>query len=204
MYDSLFELICSFIWAALAYVGTSLGGQRMAKKVGMENPWLFWIPGANLYALGQLADIQASRCEGKTTNFRKKILIWFIAPMIVSIAWAIILVIWLIAAGDKGILNNNGIVSLDMTGDASMIGLSIAILLGFIALFVAYIILIVIYYKALYRTYKLYAPDSASGFLVLSIFISAAIPVLLFTLSCKEPVLPAEQNDGWDSPFYTL
>lgn len=204
MYDSLFELISSFIWTALTYVGTSLGGQRMAKKVGMENPWLFWIPGANLYALGQLADIQASRCEGKTTNLRKKILIWLIAPMIVSIAWAIILVIWLIAAVNKGILNNNEIVSLDMIGDASMIGLSIAILLGFIALFVAYIILIVIYYKALYRTYKLYAPDSAGGFLVLSIFIGAAIPILLFALSFKEPALPAEQNDGWDSPFYTL
>ena len=105
---------------------------------------------------------------------------------------------------NKGILNNNEIVSLDMIGDASMIGLSIAILLGFIALFVAYIILIVIYYKALYRTYKLYAPDSAGGFLVLSIFIGAAIPILLFALSFKEPVLPAEQNDGWDSPFYTL
>ena len=204
MYDSLFELISSFIWTALAYVGTSLGGQRMAKKVGMENPWLFWIPGANLYALGQLADIQASRCEGKTTNFRKKILIWLIAPMIVSIAWAIILVIWLIAAVNKGILNDTGIVSLDMTGDASMVGLSFALLLGFIALFVAYIILIVIYYKALYRAYKLYAPDSAGGFLVLSIFIGAAIPILLFALSFKEPALPAEQNDGWDSPFYTL
>ena len=204
MYDSLFELICSFIWAALAYVGTSLGGQRMAKKVGMENPWLFWIPGANLYALGHLADIQASRCEGKTTNFRKKLLIWLITPLIVSITWAIILVIWLIAAGDKGILNNNGIVSLDMTGDASMLGLSCAILLGFIALFVAYIILIVVYYKALYRAYKLYAPDSASGFLVLSIFISAAIPVVLFVLSFREPVPSKEQDTNWDSPFYTL
>ena len=58
-------------YAAYAYIGMCLGGSRMARKVGMSCPWMFWIPGANVYALGNLADTQASLCEGKSTKFRK-------------------------------------------------------------------------------------------------------------------------------------
>ena len=199
-YDSLFELIYTLICAAYTYVGTSLGGQRMAKKVGMENPWLFWIPGANLYALGHLADIQASRCEGKTTNFRRKILIWFLDPAAIIVLVSILLGVWSITAAENGLPD----LQYELGSSSTLDVLACLLLLGFVALFTAYIIFLVVYYKSLYRAYTLYAPDGASGLLVLSIFVSAAVPAILFALSFKEPVPPKEQDADWDSPFYTL
>ena len=204
-YDSVFELIYTLVWAAYVYVGTSLGGQRMAKKVGMENPWLFWIPGANLYALGHLADIQAARQEGKTTHFRRRILIWLVVPVAITILLCISLVFWLVATVADGIFDENSVLTvLDNMDSASMAGYFWVFLIGFIALLVTYIISLVIYYECLHRIYKLFAPGGATGLLVLSIFVSEAVPAILFALSFKEPVLPAEQNDDWDAPFYTL
>lgn len=204
-FDSLFELIYTLVWVAYVYVGTSLGGQRMAEKVGMEKPWLFWIPGANLYALGRLADIQASRQEGKTTHFRRKILIWAIIPTVITVLWGVTLAFWVFAAVANGMLDEAGALkTLDGVGDAAVLGLSCLLLLGFIALFTAYIMFLVIYYKSLYRIYKLYAPDGASGLLVLSIFVGAAIPAIFLVLSCKEPVPSMDQSPDWDAPFYTL
>lgn len=199
-FDSVFEIIYTLVCAVYTYVGTSLGGQRMAEKVGMEKPWLFWIPGANLYALGRLADIQASRCEGKTTCFRKKILIWLIVPTAIIVPMSILVGIWdMIAIG-------NGLSDLqyDLGTSPALDVLAGLLTLCIIALLVAYIIFLVVYYKALHRAYRLFAPDSATGLLVLSIFVSASVPAILFALSFKEPVLPAEQNDDWDAPFYTL
>lgn len=36
----------------LAYIPMSLGLYRMAVKCGIENPWLAWVPIANLYIVG--------------------------------------------------------------------------------------------------------------------------------------------------------
>jgi MFS family permease len=63
-------------YCAYAYIGMGLGGFRMARKIGMTNPWLFWIPMANVYAMGNLADQQTALCEGKSTSYRKKLLAW--------------------------------------------------------------------------------------------------------------------------------
>ena len=199
-FDFLFELIYTLVWAAYVYVGTSLGGQRMAEKVGMETPWLFWIPGANLYALGRLADIQASRCEGKTTCFRKKILIWLIVPTAVIVPVSILMGIWSMIAIGNGLSD----LQYDLGTSPALDVLAGLLTLCIIALLVAYIMFLVIYYKSLYRIYKLYAPDGASGLLVLSIFVGAAIPAIFLVLSCKEPVPSMDQSPDWDAPFYTL
>ena len=59
-----------------------------------------------------------------------------------------------------------------------------------------------IYYKALYRIYKLYAPDGAAGLVVLSIFVTVAIPAVFLSLSKREPVLPPRGEDDGDGEAY--
>ena len=191
------------VCAAYAYVFVSLGGQRMARKVGMSNPWMFWIPCANVYAMGNLADTQASLCEGKNTTYRKKMLTWTIVVACMAIVWAIAFSVFMVVAAANGMLDANGdLVTLDGFDPDALIGPALFLLLTSLASLVLYIVYLVIYFKALYRIYKLYAPDGAAGLVVLSVFVSVAIPAVFLKLSEREPVLPPRGEDDGDGEAY--
>ena len=191
------------VCAAYAYVFVSLGGQRMARKVGMSNPWMFWIPCANVYAMGNLADTQATLCEGKNTTYRKKMLAWSIVVACAAIPWAIAYTVFMVAAAANGLLDENGVlITLDGASLEPLIGPTLfllAVSLVFLALYVVYV---VIYYKTLYRIFKLYAPNGAAGLVVLSVFVSVAIPAVFLKLSEREPVLPPRGEDDGDGEAY--
>ena len=193
----------AMVYGAYAYIGMSLGGHRMGRKVGMSNPWMFWIPCANVYALGNLADTQASLCEGKNTTYRKKMLAWTIVVACISIVWAIAFSVYMVVAAANGMLDANGdLVTLDGFDPDALIGPALFFLLTSLAFLVLYIVYLVIYYKALYRIYKLYAPDGAAGLLILSIFVNVAIPAVFLSLSKREPVLPPRGEDDGDGEAY--
>ena len=202
--------LLTLAYGAFSYVGMSLGGSRMARKVGMSCPWMFWIPGANVYALGNLADTQASLCEGKTTKFRKKLLIWTIILASASVIWAIVMTVIVAMAAVNGLLDDSGNVTIsDASGDTAIVGYLLALLISSLLLIVPFIIYLVVYYKSLYRIYKLYAPGGAVGFTVLSFFAEPAIPILFLILSGKDPVLPPQSPDedtatDGDAPVYSL
>lgn len=197
-------------YAAFSYVGVSLGGSRMARKVGMNHPWMFWVPGANVYALGKLADTQASLCEGKTTKFRKKLLVWTIILASAAVIWAIALTVTTAIAAVNGLLDDSGnVIVSDFSGNTALIGYFVALLISSLLLIVPFVIYLVVYYKSLYRIYKLYAPGGAVGFTVLSFFAEPAIPILFLILSGKDPVLPPQSTDedtatDGDTPVYSL
>ena len=191
------------VYAAYAYVFVSLGGQRMARKAGMSNPWMFWIPCANVYALGNLADTQATLCEGKNTTYRKKMLTWTIVVACAAIPWAIAYTVFMVAAAANGLLDENGVlITLDGASLEPLIGPTLFLLAVSLVFLTLYIVYVVIYYKTLYRIYKLYAPNGAAGLVVLSVFVSVAIPAVFLKLSEREPVLPPRGEDDGDGETY--
>lgn len=195
------------VYAAYAYIFVSLGGQRMGRKAGMSNPWMFWIPCANVYAMGNLADTQASLCEGKNTTYRKKMLAWSIVVACAAIPWAIAYTVFMVAAAANGLLDENGVlITLDGASLEPLIGPTLFLLAVSLVFLALYIVYVVIYYKTLYRIFKLYAPDGAVGLVVLSIFVTVAIPAVFLSLSKREPVLPPRgENDGdGEAYLYTL
>ena len=193
------------VYAAYAYVFVSLGGQRMARKVGMSNPWMFWIPCANVYAMGNLADTQASLCEGKNTTYRRKMLAWSIVVACAAIPWAIAYTVFMVAAAANGLLDENGVlITLDGASLEPLIGPTLFLLAVSLVFLALYIVYVVIYYKTLYRIFKLYAPNGASGLLVLSIFVGVAIPAIFLGLSKREPVLPAPADPNGEEYLYSL
>ena len=193
----------AMVYAAYAYVFVSLGGQRMGRKAGMSNPWMFWIPCANVYALGNLADTQATLCEGKNTTYRKKMLAWTIVVACISIVWAIAFSVYMVVAAANGMLDANGdLVTLDGFDPDALIGPALFFLLTSLAFLALYVVYLVIYYKVLYRIFKLYAPDGAVGLLVLSVLVTVAIPAVFLSLSKRDPVLPPRGEDDGDGEAY--
>ena len=99
-------------YVAYAYVGMGLGGFRMARKIGMTNPWLFWIPMAHVYAMGNLADQQTALCEGKSTSYRKKLLAWNIITICAAMLFVMAMVPILVVATVHGTMDENGTVTI--------------------------------------------------------------------------------------------
>ena len=200
-------LFCLFAMAygAYAYIGMGLGGFRMARKAGMNNPWMFWIPVANVYAMGHLADTQASLCEGKNTTYRKKLLVWTIVYAAAAVLWAIAFTVFMAVAAANGMVDvNGGSVTVQGFDPTVLIGPALFFLTTLLVSLVLYIIYLVVYYKALYRICKLYAPSGAAGLLVLSIFVNIAIPAIFLVLSGREPALPAPAESDGEGYLYSL
>lgn len=195
-------------YGAYAYIGMGLGGFRMARKIGMTNPWMFWIPMANVYAMGNLADQQAALCEGRSTAFRKKMLAWNIVIICAALFFVIAMVPILVVATVHGTMDENGTVTIPEAYMEDLVGPSLFFLFSLLVLLVLSVIYLVVYYKVLYRIFKLYAPDGAVGLLILSIFVNAAIPAVFLILSGKEPALPMPargegESDGGNG-YYSL
>ena len=195
-------------YGAYSYIGMGLGGFRMARKIGMTNPWMFWIPLANAYAMGNLADQQTSLCEGRSTTYRKKMLAWNIVIICAALFLVIAMVPILLVVSAHGTMGQDGTVTVPEKYMEDLAGPALFFLFSFLAFLVLSVIYLVVYYKVLYRIFKLYAPDGAVGLLLLSIFVNIAVPAIFLILSGKEPALPMPtrgegESDGGNG-YYTL
>lgn len=188
------------IYSVLAYVGISLGGFRMGRKAWMSNPWMFWIPGCNIYALGNLADTSCSLREYKSTNYRKKLLTWFIVSMASVFVWAISFAVVAVIASSEELLHENGYMTPPEYETERMVVPVLIFLLLTGVLIALYTVYMVFYYIALHKIYKLYAPSGAAGLTVLSVLVSVAIPVIFLVLSGRAPAVAVESGDTTPPP----
>ncbi len=187
-------------YCVLAYIGVSLGGFRMGRKAGMSNPWMFWIPGCNIYALGNLADTSCALLECKATSHRRKLLTWFIINMVTVSIWAILFVVvgmlsTLIEQAEQGDL-----VTTPEFGDDALVAPVLILLLLTGVLIALCTVYMVFYYIALHKIYKLYASSGAAGLTVLSILVSVAIPVIFLVLSGRAPAVTVRSDDSLPPP----
>ncbi len=192
MISSSFNDFLSSAYSIFSYVGVGLGGYRMMEKVDVPKPWLFWVPIANTYAMGALADRQAELCEGERTNYRKKLLAWSIVlvGMIFILLLATIPVLTVAVA--YGFVISEGDIDYHILEAAAeaLIGPAMIFLLVSLLVLAFAIVFFVYYCIVLNRIYKLFAPDIATGLTVLSIFVSPAVPIIFLVLSGRNPVLP--------------
>ncbi|BDF59235.1 hypothetical protein CE91St36_20520 [Christensenellaceae bacterium] len=147
------------ILAAVFYVFFALGLYTMAKRRGLENPWLAWIPVVYLYVIGKLADTYAAKHMNKKTNYAVLLLGLIIGVVVLAIVT----------------------VCLSIFGGFRMYAIwpvFIVILILFIAAMIVYA---VFYYISLYRIYNWHS-ESATVLLVLSILFSVIVPFVLFAL----------------------
>ena len=99
--------LCSAVPLA-AYVLSSLGLYRMAKSCNLSSPALAWVPIANLYILGSIAEIGASRGGKKSMPFRKilpGLTIGMIVVMIVMIIALVAVILTNTAALESEVIN---------------------------------------------------------------------------------------------------
>lgn len=170
-----------FAFSILSYVLTSLGMYTIAKRRGIYNAWLSWIPVGSVWIMGSISDQYQYVVKGKVCNRRKVLLGLSIATvlMIVPVIFGAILA----ATGTVG----------------AGAGMAI-ILLAYLAMVVLTIILMVFEYIALYDLFASCNPSNAVLYLVLTIFVGVVLPFFVFSCRNKDlgmtpqvPVQPVQQ-----------
>lgn len=171
------------------YVLQSLGLYTIAQRRGIKKPWLAWVPVGETWILGSIADQYRYVAKGEVKN-RRKVLLWlYILFFAIYIAFVAVMV-YLFATAAFSAVGPDISEELFYGGVGSafaMLGLSFVMLGISIAL-------VVVRYIALYDLYNSCNPSNAMAFLLLSIFVSLAMPVLIFILRDKEDGMPPRRE----------
>lgn len=177
-------LIAIFISLALSftmYLLQAIGLYKMGMTLEHKNPWLAFIPLANLYALGKVAETKTD--DKKPLRYSRLLIFFNLLACAVSISWLVYIVVLAVKAN-----TDSAYVILYGNVFASM---------GLLLIYALSITYAIFCYIALYRIYKLFAPENATTYLLLSIFFgNIAQPIIFFCLRNKAPVL------GWSEGSY--
>lgn len=180
-------LMCSLA----IYVITGISLQRMGKTVGADKPWLAWIPIANAYALGLIAD-KCCEKKGKNSKYRFILLGMEIGIVVITIIFSIVLIAFVVSMSMDLIEDQLVSPSVNQIMEAGGGALLLLYLLFIFLLSVVSIAYSVFTYICLWHIFETFVPQSGVMFLVLSILFSVTLPFFLLYASGKKPAVFTE------------
>ncbi len=167
------------------YVLSALGLYTIAKRRGLNHPWLAWIPVASAWIVGSLSDQYRYVVNGENKSKRKVLLTLNIITAVLS---AVIIVCAIVVAanafvGVAGNVSEDAMLRMILGPVLSVAGLALPLA----GVAIAYA---VVYYMALYDIFKSLDPNNCVLFLVLSIVFSVTEPFFLFFNRNKDGGMP--------------
>ncbi len=180
---------------------------RMAKSCGLERPWLAWIPVANNYTIGAVAKCNAVKQRKKPMAYDKILLGLSLASVVTMILMILILISMMtsmIAGLPEGYYSEEFIMN-PSVGDATEEILMVSIL-GFVLVYLACLAVSITYtvfwYIALWQVFKLFDEKNAVVYLVLSLLVNIAVPIIFIILGNKQPDLTPTPAYGYGYDAY--
>ena len=185
MVSYLTSLIFSLGISLISYVFTSLGYYTLAKRRGLNKPWLAWIPVGNVWIMGSLSDQYRYVTRGRVTNKRKVLLILDIVTTVLSV---------LVLVQTAGILAE-AIPLMDQfdvsEAQLASIGLKAVGMMGICLVMLVFAIVYAVFtYIAIYDVFRSCDPDNSVLFLVLSILLGVVYPFFVFACRNKDLGMP--------------
>ena len=182
-----------------AYVLTALALYTIAKRRGLNHPWLAWIPVASAWILGSLSDQYRYVVRGENKSKRKVLLTLSILTSVLSTAM-IVSVFVAVGKAMFGVIGGMGEEALLEAILGPLVGVA-GLCLPMVGIAIAYV---VVYYMALYDLYKSLDPSNCVLFLVLSIVFRVTEPFFLFFNRNKDQGMPPRrQNPTYIPPEQT-
>ena len=176
--------LIALIFAVVTYVLSSVGIYTIAKRRGIKNPWMAWIPVANAWILGSISDQYQYVVKRKNTNRR----------LILVILSGISVLLGSVGSGSYFDILANAAVGSDAA--TAIMGPVMAITgAGFLSTGVS-IAYTVFRYIALYDLYSSSRPQNNVLFLVLGIFFGITEPFFIFACRNKDDGMPPRRTDN--------
>ena len=183
-------LLCCSAFGIAMYVLRAAGFYTIAKRRGINHPWMSWVPVLDLWVLGCISDQFQYVVKGKDKNKRK----WLLG---LNIALAVIYVVFFVFFGilvfdaAKGIMA--GVNEYQML--ESMLGSAAGLLICTIPMMGIAVAVMVIRYFAMYDLYTSCSPQNNVLFLVLSIFFTVTEPFFIFFIRKLDGGMPPRRTE---------
>ena len=176
--------------AIASYVLRALGYYTIAKRRGINHPWMSWVPVLDLWVVGCISDQYQYVVKGKNKNKRK----WLLG---LSIAFT---VIWIALMAFMGVtvFQIASTASGGMTEDQifeAILGPFLGMMAAMLPFFGIAIAMMVVRYMAMYDLYTSCNPQNSVLFLVLSIFFSVTEPFFVFFNRKKDGGMPPRRTE---------
>lgn len=167
-------------FSVVSYVLSGKSLSAIARRRGIEKPWLAWVPVGNAWLLGCISDQYRYVVHGLETNNRGKLL----KMNIIMLAGSLLVCVVSVAVA---------IVSDGVAEAGALLSLWILLMLcyGLIALLVIYTVQL---YKAYYDLFRSCDPDKSLVYLLVSIFTSYPLPFFVFACRNKDLGMPPRQQ----------
>ena len=177
------------------YVLTALALYTIARRRGLKNPWLAWIPIADCWLLGSLSDQYRYVVQGEHKSKRKILLVLRILMTAAGLFLIGLMVrLFFHAFGSMLWGSMNDDLMFQFFHQAMNL---LAVCLPLIGISIAYA---VFRYMALYDIYKSLDPANCVLFLVLSILFGVTEPFFLFFSRNKDDGMPPRRQPAADTP----
>ena len=179
-YMAVFYIIV-IAFSVVAYIFNGKSLSAIARRRGIEKPWLAWVPVGADWLLGCISDQYRYVVHGQERNARGKLLklgiIGASSTMIVSFIVGIV----------------TGLGFAEASEEVMLVSALLLILLCYAQLAVLAVYLVA-YYKAMFDLYRSCDPKKSLVFLLVSIFTSYPGPFFLFACRNKDLGMPPRQE----------
>lgn len=172
------------------YLLESISVYKMAKSAEIKNPWLVFIPVANDWVFGTLAEKYKKKNGTKSARFGIILPVLEGIVLIESIALTIFTVISVKEITGYALDAVN--TSAEMAPEQFMSLIPVIIL--YFALMAVAIAYAVVFFIALWRVYSSFDKSNATLYIVLSVIFTISVPIILFIIRNRKPEFDPHNN----------
>lgn len=172
------------------YLLESISVYKMAKSAEIKNPWLVFIPVANDWVFGTLAEKYKKKNGTKSARFGIILPVLEGIVFIESIALTIFTVISVKEITGYALDAVN--TSAEMAPEQFMSLIPVIIL--YFALMAVAIAYAVVFFIALWRVYSSFDKSNATLYIVLSVVFTISVPIILFIIRNRKPEFDPHNN----------
>ncbi len=172
------------------YLLESISVYKMAKSAEIKNPWLAFVPVANDWVFGTLAEKYKKKNGTKSARFGIILPVLEGIVLIESIALTIFTVISVKEITGYALDAVN--TSTEMAPEQFMSLIPVIIL--YFALMAVAIAYAVVFFIALWRVYSSFDKSNATLYIVLSVIFTISVPIILFIIRNRKPEFDPHNN----------
>ena len=172
------------------YLLESISVYKMAKSAQIKNPWLAFIPVANDWVFGTLAEKYKKKNGTKSARFGIILPVLEGIVLIETIALTIFTVISIKEITGYALDAVN--TSAEMAPEQFMSLIPVIIL--YFALMAVAIAYAVVFFIALWRVYYSFDKSNATLYIVLSVIFTISVPIILFIIRNRKPEFDPHNN----------
>lgn len=187
VFGALYTLLIA--WSVVSYIFTSRSLHTIAKRRGIDKPWLAWVPVGNAWILGCISDQYRYVARGQVKNKRKKLVvseIFALAALVLFLIFYIAIIVNVITAANHDDVSFSAV--------APVFGSFISLFLVFYGFMAATIVYSVFYYMALYDLFNSCDPKRCLVYFLVGIFTSYPLPFFLHMCRNKDLGMPPRQE----------